>query len=153
MPGPADHSDPPDLGGLELAPGVRVPDSLVRFAFVASSGPGGQNVNKRATKCELRVSLSDVPISPGARARLTAAAGRALTDAGELIITCDEHRSQGRNRQGCLDRLRAMIVEAKKVPKVRRPTAVPRWAKKARLNNKRKRSDTKRARRDEGDTD
>ncbi|MCC6284256.1 MAG: aminoacyl-tRNA hydrolase [Phycisphaerales bacterium] len=148
---PADQPEGVPDGGLELAPGVRVPESAVRFAFVASSGPGGQNVNKRATKCELRIALGDLPLSPGARARLSGAAGRLLNDMGELIIACDEHRSQGRNRQGCLDRLRTLIIEAKKVPKVRKPTAVPRWAKKARRDDKRRRADIKRKRQGEGD--
>ncbi|VAX38343.1 hypothetical protein MNBD_PLANCTO03-226, partial [hydrothermal vent metagenome] len=46
-----------DQSGIEIAPGVRVPEGVLRFSYVSASGPGGQNVNKRATKAVLRVAL------------------------------------------------------------------------------------------------
>jgi ribosome-associated protein len=134
-------------GGFEIAPGVRVRDDAVRFAFVSSGGPGGQNVNKRATKAELRLALADLPLHPEAMDRLVALAGQRITEGGELVITADEHRSQGRNKAECLVRLRDLIVRAKVRPRKRRPTKPGRGAIERRLKAKREVSERKRARR------
>ena len=134
-------------GDLELAPGVRVPSAVVEFTFVQSSGPGGQNVNKRATRARMRVSVEDIPISFGARNRLIEIAGQQATDGGEIVIASDEHRTQRRNREACLERLREMIVRAKVVPKVRKKTRPSRGAVMRRLEEKRRRGEIKRRRR------
>jgi ribosome-associated protein len=133
-------------GGIPLAPGVRVAPSVVTFSFASSSGPGGQNVNKKATKAELRIRLADIPIPPDARERLASLAGRRLTDAGELVIAADEYRSQGRNRDACLERLRELIVQAQVRPKRRRATRPSRGAVERRIEAKKHRSARKRAR-------
>src|SRR5437868_6903608 len=96
----------PPPNSIAIAPGVLIPHSAVTFSFSRSSGPGGQNVNKVSTRAELRVRLDDLPISAGARERLAALAGFRLTDAGELVIAADEHRSQSRNKAEALARLR-----------------------------------------------
>ncbi|GAB4383321.1 MAG: alternative ribosome rescue aminoacyl-tRNA hydrolase ArfB [Phycisphaerales bacterium] len=133
--------------GIEVAPGVRMPPGLISLEFVSSSGPGGQNVNKRATKAQLRVSLADIPISDEARARLAALAGARLNTAGVIIISSGETRSQKRNRQACLARLRELVVRALYPPRKRRPTRIPRRAVERRLEDKRRRSQTKQSRR------
>jgi len=146
MPGaPPSPTEP--AGGVELAPGVRIAPGGLRFSFVASAGPGGQNVNKRATKAELRIALGDIPLHAEARARLASIAGSHLTGAGEIVLTADEFRSQGRNRDACLDRLRAMIVRARVRPKVRRATKPTRGSRERRLTEKHTRADIKAARR------
>jgi ribosome-associated protein len=140
-----------ELGGLEIAPGVRVLEGVVRFSFVSSGGPGGQNVNKRATKAEMRVALADLPLHPEALERLAVLAGQRITDDGELVITADEHRSQGRNKAECLERLRELIVRAKVRPRKRRPTKPSRGAKERRLMAKRVVSEKKQGRRTAGE--
>lgn len=75
--------EPP--GGLQLAPGVHVPGGTVRFAYSRSSGPGGQNVNKRSTKAELRVALFALPLREGAMSRLRDQAAGFITGEGELV--------------------------------------------------------------------
>jgi ribosome-associated protein len=139
------QSDQPE--GVELAPGVRVPEGVLRFSFVASGGPGGQNVNKRATKAELRVSVCELGLTERIAARFRRLAGARMTDSDEIIITSDEHRTQGRNRAACLGRLRDLIVEARAIPKSRRPTRPTRGSIERRLEDKRQRSQTKRRRR------
>lgn len=134
-------------GGTEIAPGLRVPAGALAFSFVSSAGPGGQNVNKRATKAELRVRLSDIPLHPDALARLASIAASHLTAAGEIVISADEFRSQGRNRDACLERLRDMVVRARVRPKTRRATRPTRGSRERRLAEKRSRSDIKSARR------
>ena len=130
-----------------VAPGVWVSKDALRFKAVLSSGPGGQNVNKRATRVELRLALADLGLGPAPTERLRKIASHLVTDADELIITSDEHRSQRRNRGACLDRLREMVIAARVRPKVRRPTKPTAGAKRRRLEAKRQRGETKKRRR------
>jgi ribosome-associated protein len=139
-------SEPP-TSGLRLAPGIVLPEGLADFAFVASGGPGGQNVNKRATKCQLRVRLADIPLNHSQMGRLVRLAGAAITDAGEVLIVSDEHRSQGQNRAACIDRLGDLVRRSLVAPKVRRPTKPSRGSKERRLQEKKVRSDIKAGRR------
>ena len=141
----------PQADGIEIAPGVRIAEDVLRFSFSSSSGPGGQNVNKRATKAELRVSLTAIPISARALERLTRLAARRLNDEGDVIITADEHRSQGQNRSECLERLRELLVAAMAEPKVRRKTRPSRGSVERRLADKSRQSERKRTRRTSDD--
>lgn len=140
---------------LTLAPGISVASQsgVVRFTFSRSSGPGGQNVNKVATKAELRVRISDLPAAfgPGARARLRTLAGKRLvrgetTDGDEVVIVSESERSQARNKALCLEKLRGLLVSAMAEPKTRRKTKPTRGSKERRLEGKRVRSKIKRAR-------
>lgn len=140
-PGPA-----PSDAGVPLAPGVRVPLAALDFAFVRSSGPGGQNVNKRATKCQLRVALDAIPLRPAARARLVDLAGGSLTDAGEILIQDESTRSANRNREACLERLRELVARALVPPKKRRPTKPGRGAIQRRLDAKKQQGEKKQRR-------
>lgn len=158
-----------ESGGVEVAPGVTVPESALRFSFARSAGPGGQNVNKVATKAELRVALADLPLSRRALERLRDLAGKRIAGegamegedgeevsgdggggdggmGGELVITSQSERSQSRNRAECLEKLRELIVRAKVEPKVRRPTRPTRGSVQRRLEAKRARSRIKRGR-------
>lgn len=139
-------TNPPGDGKTELAPGVRIPENALAFTFVSSGGPGGQNVNKRATKAELRVPIDAIPLHGAARQRLIDLSGRRLSDAGEIVITADEHRSQGQNRDACLDRLREILVQAIAVPKRRRKTRPSRGSVERRIQGKKRRADTKKRR-------
>jgi ribosome-associated protein len=134
--------------GVELAPGVRAPESAIRMQFARSGGPGGQNVNKVNTKAELWVRLDAITgMSPRAIARLRDLAGRRLTDAGEIHIAAETERRQQANRAAALERLRELIVAAMREPKVRRRTKPSRAARQRRLESKRRRSDIKSKRR------
>ena len=148
------------MGGVEIAPGVRVGAGVLRFAFARSSGPGGQNVNKLETKAELRVGLEDLPIAGRAKSRLRAAAGDRVVGAesylgvdgrthvrgGELILTAQEHRSQSQNKSACLEKLRELLVRAMAEPKVRRKTKPSRGSIERRIEGKKLRGDIKRGR-------
>jgi ribosome-associated protein len=125
-----------------------VAESAVRFQYARSSGPGGQNVNKVNTKAELWVPLAAITgLSPAAMERLRKAAGRRVTSAGEIHIAADVERTQERNREAALDRLRQLLAEALREPKVRRRTKPSKAAKRRRLESKRRRSDIKSGRR------
>jgi ribosome-associated protein len=132
----------------EILPGVRIPDSAMRFQFARSGGPGGQNVNKLNTKAELWVPLTSITgLSERAVERLKAIAGRRLTIAGEIHITSETERTQEGNRTAVLDRLRALLAAAAHEPKKRRKTKPSKASKRRRLESKRRKSEIKSGRR------
>jgi ribosome-associated protein len=140
-----DAPQPPP--GIEVAPGVRIAPGELHFSFSRSGGPGGQNVNKVSTKVELRLHLAALKgLSPRALERLKFQQARRLLLSGEMQIICDEERSQERNRQGALERLREMIVHAQIEPKPRRKTKPTRGSKEDRLKSKHARSEIKKQR-------
>jgi ribosome-associated protein len=144
------ETPPPGSSGVELAPRVVVPESAVEFTFSRSSGPGGQNVNKLSTKATLRVPMSAIEerIGPTNAQRLRLLLGPArLTADHDVLISSDESRSQHANKQACLDRLRALLIEATRPRRVRHKTKPSRGAKERRLEYKNQRGANKRARR------
>ena len=135
-----------DNAAVPIGGGKTIDGSLLVFTFVRSSGPGGQNVNKRATKAQLRVAVDSLGLRPSVCARLRALAGSQITREDELMISCDTTRSQGRNRQGCLDQLRALVNEATVVPKKRKKTKPTRGSVERRIGEKKRRSEIKKRR-------
>lgn len=138
-------------GEIRLAAGVSVPESAIEFTFVSSSGPGGQNVNRRSTKARLRVRLADLGLRPAAERRLRTLAGTLLTDEGELILTSDATRSQRANREDCLDRLKELVARSLVAPKPRKKTKPTRGSVERRLKEKRIRSERKSRRKSDDD--
>ncbi len=130
-------------GEVRLAVGVSVPESALEFTFSSSSGPGGQNVNRRSTKARLRVALADLDLRPAAERRLRTIAGAQLTEEDEIVISCDTSRSQRANRDECLDRLKELIARSMVAPKPRKKTRPSRGAVERRLKAKRIRSERK----------
>ena len=134
---------------------MTVPASAIEVSAVRSSGPGGQNVNKVASKIELRVDLARVSgLSLGARARLLALAAGRLDARGFLLLSSQRTRDQHRNLEDAREKVRALVRRALVAPKRRKPTRVTAAAKAVRLSRKRRRSERKRARgpvRGEGD--
>lgn len=150
MPSADEHHG--DGSRLRLAPGAHVAHDAVAFEFVSSSGPGGQNVNKRATKARLRIAIDAIDMPHGARSRLCRLAGSLVNDAGELVIAADEERSQKRNKDAALARLRTLVAKAMVRPTPRKKTKPSRGSIERRLKAKRERSQTKARRRDKPGT-
>src|SRR5438445_13072631 len=106
---------------LEINAQLRIPDGELQWTFVRSGGPGGQNVNKVASKAVLRWDIAaTLAIPEDVKIRLALQQKRFFTQDGSLIITSQRHRDQDRNRQDCLEKLRAIILQALAVPTPRK---------------------------------
>ena len=129
---------------LQIAPGWAIPAEDLELSFVRSSGPGGQNVNKVATKVELRLKLQATrALTPGQKQRLLAAYPSHANAEGELILTSDRFRSQARNKRDAEERLVAMLLAVRVPPRRRVPTRPSRAAKARRVADKRARGEAK----------
>ena len=119
---------------------VVIPDDALSEKFLAATGPGGQNVNKVATACQLRVDVYRLSLEPHVFQRLKVIAGSKMTLGGELVITARRFRSQESNREDARARLAQMIADAHIVQARRRPTKPSRAAKAKRVDTKKGRA-------------
>jgi ribosome-associated protein len=132
---------------LRVTSTVVVPAEAIVFRAVRSSGPGGQNVNKVASKVELRVDLSRMEGLPeAAHARLLALAASRLDAEGRLVVVSQKTRDQHRNLEDAREKLRALVQRSLETPKARRPTRPTRTSRERRLSEKRRAAERKRGR-------
>jgi ribosome-associated protein len=130
---------------LDLGHGILVPAQLLRAETSRSGGPGGQNVNKVATKIDLRVDLDAIEgLSDGARARLRALAAHRLDAAGRLVMTSQAGRNQAGNLEDAREKVRRLVRAALVRPRARVATRAPAGADERRLDVKRRRGALKR---------
>jgi ribosome-associated protein len=121
---------------------LAIPLAEIELRASRSSGPGGQHANVTASRIEAVFDVeASASLSPAQRERLLNRLGPRVT------AIAQDARSQARNRELALQRLRAKLADALRVPKRRRPTRPTTAARERRLQAKRHRSERKRTRR------
>jgi ribosome-associated protein len=126
---------------LRVTPDCAIPLSEIEWRFGPSGGPGGQHANRAHTRVEATFDVeSSLALTEAQRARVRNRVGPVVR------VVADGERSQSRNRAAALDRLAERLAAALHVPKSRRPTKPSRSAKARRVDEKRKRGETKKLR-------
>ena len=127
---------------LRVSRTLAIPLEELSWRFTPSGGPGGQHANKASTRAEVRFDVARSPVlGPRQRARLIERLG------SEVRVAASDERSQSRNREVALERLRERLADALRVPPARVPTAPSAAARSRRLEDKRRQAAKKHARR------
>jgi ribosome-associated protein len=114
------------------------------FAYIQSSGPGGQNVNKVATAVQLRFDIKNTSLlDEEIKARLLKIAGKRVTSEGTLVIEAKRYRSQEKNKADAMRRMFALVEKAETPPQVRKPSSPNSTAKIKRVEAKKRRGEIK----------
>jgi ribosome-associated protein len=140
------------VNAIVVSETVRVPASAITVRATRASGPGGQNVNKVATKIDLRVEIEAIEgLSEEARRRLLDLAARRLDADGRLVVTSQLTRTQSLNVEDARAKVRELIAAALVRPARRRATRPTRGARERRIEGKKQRGVVKRLRTRPGD--
>ena len=131
---------------LDLGDGIVVPADLLRAVTSRSGGPGGQNVNKVESRVTIEVDVDALPLPDDRKARVRERLGSRINREGVLRVTSQVARSQSDNRDRALDRMEELLRASLIEQKPRKKTRVPKGVKMKRLEEKKKRSETKKLR-------
>jgi len=128
---------------ITISPNIRLNDNEVEFEAIRSGGPGGQHVNKTSTAIHLRFDVNSSSLLREVKQRLLRSNDQRLSKDGVIVIKAQEARSQVRNKEEAIERLREMIQWALRVPKKRIPTRPGKAARQKRMDTKSQRGRVK----------
>lgn len=128
---------------LHISPTLSLPEEELDWYAIRAQGAGGQNVNKVSSAIHLRFDVRGSSLPEEIKLRLLASRDSRLTKDGVLVIKAQRFRTQDKNRQDALERLRDWIVQATIVQKKRKPTKPSRTSQNKRMDSKTRHSKTK----------
>ncbi len=131
---------------LDITPTLKIDERELRFDFIRSTGPGGQNVNKVTTTAQLRFAIPSSSLPQEVKARLIQVAGKRVTQDGVLILVARQFRTQEQNKEAAIQRFIALVKKAAQRPKPRRKTRPTKASQRERLEAKKKRGQVKKMR-------
>ena len=131
---------------LQISSQIAIPDSEIEIKFIRAQGAGGQNVNKLSSAAHLRFHIPGSSLPEVYKERLLNLKDRRINQEGYIIIKAQRFRTQEKNREDALQRLKAIILSVARVPAKRRPTSPSRTARNKRMNQKTRRGQTKQLR-------
>lgn len=121
---------------LKISHQISIPDKEIEISAIRSQGAGGQNVNKVSTAIHLRFNIQASSLPFMFKQRLLACQDQRISNDGTIVIKSQRYRSQDKNRDDALLRLKELINKAMHTPKKRKATKPTRSSRRKRVDSK-----------------